>query len=85
MEKLLRSCPDVGAIYMLVRPKKGKSSKERVKEIINTAVCVQFYTPHENACALRVDGVQTPQTTLTLTYDLDLVTLTIVTLTLDHL
>ena len=31
LEKLLRSCPDVGNIFVLVRPKKGKEPNERVK------------------------------------------------------
>ncbi|XP_014240707.1 fatty acyl-CoA reductase 1-like [Cimex lectularius] len=29
IEKLLRSCPDVNTIYVLVRPKKGKTAQER--------------------------------------------------------
>jgi alcohol-forming fatty acyl-CoA reductase len=33
IEKLLRSCPDIKAIYILLRPKKGKSIKERLKVI----------------------------------------------------
>lgn len=33
IEKLLRSCPDVGTIYMLSRPKKGKSAQERINAI----------------------------------------------------
>ncbi|KAG5883993.1 hypothetical protein JTB14_019975 [Gonioctena quinquepunctata] len=33
IEKLLRSCPDVGKIYLLIRPKKGKSPEERIKHI----------------------------------------------------
>ncbi|XP_076277731.1 fatty acyl-CoA reductase wat [Lasioglossum baleicum] len=32
IEKLLRSCPDIKTIYMLIRPKKGKSVEERFKE-----------------------------------------------------
>jgi fatty acyl-CoA reductase len=35
LEKLLRACPDVGNIFVLVRPKKGKDSIERVKKIIS--------------------------------------------------
>jgi thioester reductase-like protein len=38
LEKLLRSCPDVGNIFMLVRPKKGKDPIERVKNIISLPV-----------------------------------------------
>ncbi|XP_018562772.1 putative fatty acyl-CoA reductase CG5065 [Anoplophora glabripennis] len=33
IEKILRSCPDVSNVYVLVRPKKGKSVEERIKEI----------------------------------------------------
>jgi len=38
LEKLLRSCPDVGYIYVLVRPKKGKEPIERVQNIISLPV-----------------------------------------------
>nr|XP_023019858.1 putative fatty acyl-CoA reductase CG5065 [Leptinotarsa decemlineata] len=31
IEKLLRSCPDIGKIYLLIRPKKGKNSQERIQ------------------------------------------------------
>ena len=33
IEKLLRSCPDIKTIYVLLRPKKGKSIEERLKVI----------------------------------------------------
>ncbi|KAF7245346.1 Fatty acyl-CoA reductase 1 [Varanus komodoensis] len=35
LEKLLRSCPNVKAVYVLVRHKAGKTSQERVEEMIN--------------------------------------------------
>ena len=38
LEKLLRSCPNVGNIFVLVRPKKGKEPNERVQEIISLPV-----------------------------------------------
>jgi thioester reductase-like protein len=38
LEKLLRSCPDVGNIYVLIRPKKGKTPSDRVKDIVNLPV-----------------------------------------------
>jgi fatty acyl-CoA reductase len=38
IEKLLRQCWDLNKIYVLVRPKKGKSSKERFKEFFEYAV-----------------------------------------------
>ena len=38
LEKLLRSCPDVGNIFVLVRPKKGKEPNERVKTFTSLPV-----------------------------------------------
>jgi len=38
LEKLLRSCPDVGNIFVLVRPKKGKEPSERIRNIISLPV-----------------------------------------------
>uniref|UniRef100_UPI00398EB732 fatty acyl-CoA reductase 1 isoform X4 n=1 Tax=Pristiophorus japonicus TaxID=55135 RepID=UPI00398EB732 len=34
VEKLLRSCPEVKAIYILVRPKAGQSMQERVRDMM---------------------------------------------------
>ncbi|XP_053686037.1 fatty acyl-CoA reductase wat-like, partial [Sabethes cyaneus] len=34
IEKLLRSCPDIGHVFVLLRQRKGKSAEERVKEIV---------------------------------------------------
>uniref|UniRef100_A0A673J844 Fatty acyl-CoA reductase n=1 Tax=Sinocyclocheilus rhinocerous TaxID=307959 RepID=A0A673J844_9TELE len=34
VEKLLRSCPDVKALYILVRPKAGQSMSERVQDMM---------------------------------------------------
>jgi thioester reductase-like protein len=38
LEKLLRACPDVGNIFVLVRPKKGKEPSERVQHITSLPV-----------------------------------------------
>nr|XP_033335506.1 putative fatty acyl-CoA reductase CG5065 [Megalopta genalis] len=38
IEKLLRSCPDIATIYMLIRQKKGKSVEERIKQYFNDTV-----------------------------------------------
>ncbi|KAM3955076.1 putative fatty acyl-CoA reductase CG5065 [Aphomia sociella] len=38
VEKLLRSCPDVKKIFILMRPKKGQNSKERLENFINCLV-----------------------------------------------
>lgn len=40
LEKLLRSCPDVKRIYILVREKKGKDNKKRFEEIFETPVSI---------------------------------------------
>jgi len=46
LEKLLRACPDVGNIFVLVRPKKGKEPSERVQNIISLPVITKesFFT-----------------------------------------
>jgi fatty acyl-CoA reductase len=38
IEKLVRSCPDIGKICILVRQKKGKDTDARIKEILNAKV-----------------------------------------------
>ncbi|XP_044260931.1 fatty acyl-CoA reductase 1-like [Tribolium madens] len=38
IEKLLRSCPKLSTIYLLVRPKKGKKPNERLEDIVNCPV-----------------------------------------------
>lgn len=38
IEKLLRACPDLGKMYVLLRPKKGKNIHERLEEITNKIV-----------------------------------------------
>lgn len=35
LEKLLRSCPEISTIYILVRNKKGKNVESRVEEIFD--------------------------------------------------
>lgn len=38
LEKLLRSCPDINLIYILVREKRGKSSETRLEELFQDVV-----------------------------------------------
>ncbi|XP_066598641.1 fatty acyl-CoA reductase wat-like [Prorops nasuta] len=38
IEKLLRCCPNIGVLYMFLRPKKGKSTEERFKEHFEDAI-----------------------------------------------
>ena len=38
VEKLIRACPDIKCIYLLIRPKKGKGPQERLDEILDSKV-----------------------------------------------
>lgn len=38
IEKILRSTPDVGSIYLLMRPKKGKSIEQRLEDLTKNEV-----------------------------------------------
>lgn len=42
IEKLLRSCPNLNKIYLLMRPKRGQSTKERLDDFVNCKV--RFHT-----------------------------------------
>ncbi|CAF4346610.1 unnamed protein product, partial [Rotaria sordida] len=36
VEKLVRSCPDIEHIYLLIRPKRGQGVHDRLKELISS-------------------------------------------------
>mmetsp|Transcript_7225 Transcript_7225/g.30754 ORF Transcript_7225/g.30754 Transcript_7225/m.30754 type:complete len:1117 (+) Transcript_7225:69-3419(+) len=38
LEKLLRSIPDLGLVYLLIRPKKDKSAEQRLKQLISSRI-----------------------------------------------
>ncbi|XP_073992544.1 putative fatty acyl-CoA reductase CG5065 isoform X2 [Rhodnius prolixus] len=38
VEKLLRSCPDIGTIYLLMRPKRGQQVSARLTDLLNTKI-----------------------------------------------
>ena len=38
VEKLLRSCPEIGRVYLLIRPLPGKDVVHRLQELINNEV-----------------------------------------------
>ncbi|XP_011147423.1 fatty acyl-CoA reductase 1 isoform X2 [Harpegnathos saltator] len=38
IEKLLRSCPDIAKLYLLMRPKKGNGINDRLKKLLNNAL-----------------------------------------------
>ncbi|XP_059482551.1 putative fatty acyl-CoA reductase CG5065 [Neocloeon triangulifer] len=42
VEKLLRSCPDVGCIYLLMRPKRGQQPKTRLDSLLNNPIFDQI-------------------------------------------
>ncbi|XP_067626555.1 putative fatty acyl-CoA reductase CG8306 [Eurosta solidaginis] len=42
VEKLLRDIPEIGTIYLLMRPKKGKTVAQRLEEIRNNSVFDKF-------------------------------------------
>ena len=41
LEKLLRGCPDIKRVYLLIRPKKGKDVQERLDELFESKVNIQ--------------------------------------------
>ena len=43
LEKLLRSLPNEGRIFVLVRPNKGKSVLERIEELTSTRVSMYLH------------------------------------------
>ena len=45
VEKLLRSCPGIETIYILVRTKRGVNQEERIKEYLNSPVINFTFTP----------------------------------------
>ena len=38
LEKLLRCCPDIGAIYCLIRSKRNQKAPERLRNLFNDKV-----------------------------------------------
>lgn len=46
VEKLLRSCPEVKALYILVRPKAGQSMQQRVSDMMKCKVRAKYTLVH---------------------------------------
>lgn len=40
IEKLLRSCPDINKIFILIRPKKGMEASERLEVLKSQSVSI---------------------------------------------
>ena len=49
VEKLLRSCPALKTIYLLIRPKKGREPHERLSEIIDVKLFDKVKTQYSEA------------------------------------
>lgn len=45
VEKLLRTVPGIGSIYVLIRPKRGKSMEDRLNEIKQSSVSILSANP----------------------------------------
>lgn len=43
IEKLLRECPNIKKIYVLMRQKKGKTPKQRLDELFDFKVSSQYF------------------------------------------
>lgn len=43
IDKLLRTCPDVNKLYLLIRPKKGKDSQKRIQDLFDDPVSIIIY------------------------------------------
>lgn len=43
VEKLLRACPDIERLYLLMRPSKGKAIASRLVELTNNQVSVSSH------------------------------------------
>ena len=50
LEKLLRSCPDVAAIYCLIRPKRGLSAEKRKEKQFQEKVILFLRSMHFGMC-----------------------------------
>lgn len=42
IDKILRACPDIGNVYLLMRPKKGMTIEQRLEELTKNLVRMSF-------------------------------------------
>lgn len=40
LEKLLRACPGLARVYLLIRPKKGQDARERLQQLLCSPVSI---------------------------------------------
>lgn len=43
IEKICRVCPDIQKIYVILRPKKGKTSKQRLDDMVDSPVMINLF------------------------------------------
>lgn len=48
VEKLLRACPDIKKIYLVIRPKRGLSSKQRLEKLLAVEVVDEGFLVGQN-------------------------------------
>ncbi|KAG8438392.1 hypothetical protein GDO86_008901 [Hymenochirus boettgeri] len=61
LEKLLRSCPNIQAVYVLVRPKAGQKSEERVAEMMSCKLFDRL-RDEQPGCAEKVIAISSELT-----------------------
>lgn len=52
VEKLLRSCPGIKNIYLLIRPKKGQETAARLNDLLNTPVSEEAHPSYRNPISI---------------------------------
>ena len=63
VEKLLRSCPDIKKIYLLVRPKGDVGSKERVEKILDSEVGFHRKPIQHYSCQMNFKNMHVQKST----------------------
>lgn len=54
IEKLLYACPDLVEVFVLLRPKRGKSIEARLDDMFKLPVCVIFSVSFSESCVERI-------------------------------
>jgi fatty acyl-CoA reductase len=54
LEKLLRACPEIAAVYLLIRPKRLVGVHDRLGALFETQVCEFVFTQRLNFPAIEL-------------------------------
>ncbi|XP_011495917.1 PREDICTED: putative fatty acyl-CoA reductase CG5065 isoform X2 [Ceratosolen solmsi marchali] len=60
VEKLLRSCPDIKNIYLLMRPKRGQNVQQRLRKLLDAPALIHVSTAYCNCDRTDVDELIYP-------------------------